>query len=107
MKIKTAELIGPALDWAVSKSDGWDGPDLASYLFTSRHVKPSVDWSQGGPIIEREKFKLHCGENNIWWAATNQNPHRPLSGPTPLTAAMRCYVASVLGDEVDVPEECL
>ena len=27
------------------------------------------------------------------------------SGPTPLIAAMRCYVASKLGDEVDVPEE--
>jgi hypothetical protein len=26
-------------------------------------------------------------------------------GPTPLIAAMRCYVASRLGDEVDVPEE--
>jgi len=26
-------------------------------------------------------------------------------GPTPLIAAMRCYVASKLGEEVDVPEE--
>ena len=28
-------------------------------------------------------------------------------GPTKLIAAMRCYVASKLGDEVDVPEELL
>jgi hypothetical protein len=28
-------------------------------------------------------------------------------GPTPLIAAMRCYVASKLGDEVDVPEELM
>jgi hypothetical protein len=26
-------------------------------------------------------------------------------GPTPLIAAMRCYVASKMGDEVDVPDE--
>ena len=26
---------------------------------------------------------------------------------TPLVAAMRCYVASKLGDEVDIPEELL
>lgn len=26
-------------------------------------------------------------------------------GPTPLIAAMRCYVASKLGDEVEIPEE--
>jgi hypothetical protein len=28
-------------------------------------------------------------------------------GPTPLVAAMRCYVASKMGDEVDVPEDLL
>jgi hypothetical protein len=28
-------------------------------------------------------------------------------GPTPLIAAMRCYVASKLGDEVEVPDELL
>jgi hypothetical protein len=28
-----------------------------------------------------------------------------LDGPTPLIAAMRCYVASKLGDEVELPEE--
>jgi hypothetical protein len=26
-------------------------------------------------------------------------------GPTPLIAAMRCYVQSKLGDEVEAPEE--
>jgi len=26
-------------------------------------------------------------------------------GPTPLIAAMRCYVASKLGDEVEIPQE--
>ena len=30
-----------------------------------------------------------------------------LIGPTPLIAAMRCFVASHLGDEVNVPEELL
>jgi hypothetical protein len=28
-----------------------------------------------------------------------------MTGTTPLIAAMKCFVASVLGDEVDVPEE--
>lgn len=28
-------------------------------------------------------------------------------GPTPLIAAMRCFVASKLGDEVEVPDELL
>ena len=66
----------------------------------------STDWSQGGPIIEREKIRLNygVGEEGFYCeayitAGTCQH------GPTPLTAAMRCYVASKLGDKVDVPEE--
>ena len=90
MKRKTSNLKWHALDWAVhvamhGKCEGY--PEHAY----------SADWAHGGPIIEREKmgvFPTHGG-----WAAGLQ------SGPTPLIAAMRCYVASVLGDEVDVPEE--
>ena len=28
-----------------------------------------------------------------------------MRGPTPLIAAMRCYVASKLGDEIEIPTE--
>ena len=54
MKVKTADLIGPALDWAVAAADKriiliFDD----SYSFT-----PSVLWSQGGPIIEQREIEL-------------------------------------------------
>jgi hypothetical protein len=103
--MKTQDLIDPALDWAVAKSDGWDGPDLASYLFTSRRVKPSVDWSQGGPIIERERIAMWPDEEGGFLASADEGKGNDYHGPTPLIAAMRAYVASKLGDEVDVPEE--
>jgi hypothetical protein len=106
MKVKTEDLTGPALDWAVAKCEGVEFTDeLFPYHHELMHFNYSTDWSQGGPIIEQEKFKLHCGDNNIWWSATNQNPHRPVSGPTPLIAAMRCYVASKMGDVIEVPDE--
>lgn len=38
-------------------------------------------------------------------APCHEQVHRVYFGPTPLIAAMRCYVASKLGDEVEVPEE--
>lgn len=66
---------------------------------------PSTDWAQGGPIIERE----HIGTYHFvlpedgWAASVFDDPI--YVGPTPLIAAMRCYVASKLGDEVEVPEE--
>ena len=104
--MKTADLIGPALDWAVAKCEGHKVeplPGLSVYSSASWSMY-STDWSQGGPIIEREGIGFYMGNRSKWWA---QPPGEPWThdGPTPLIAAMRCYVASKLGDEVDVPEE--
>jgi len=110
MKIKTSELTGAALDWAVAKCEGnpngWCGMVInrpMSYVF-----RPSTDWAQGGPIIEREEMISSCfakqGETTkSWFYWTDRTPM--ISGPTPLIAAMRCYVTSKLGDEVEIPEE--
>jgi len=68
----------------------------------------STDWSQGGPIIEREKIGVNYQSNKPLWVATpplGANYKRNVGGTTPLVAAMRSYVASKLGDEVEIPEE--
>ena len=102
--MKTSELQGAALDWAVAKceeNDGvWFASDADPVPFT-----PSTDWAQGGPIIEREQLNLSCLGNNKWevWPNYGMNDTTYCKGPTPLIAAMRCYVASKLGDEVEVP----
>ena len=99
--MKTSELTGTALDWAVAMAENWAGADFK--------VKPySTDWSQGGPIIEREFITIiNAAGDDVWSAypiADDPVAHRK-SGPTPLIAAMRCYVASKLGDEVEIPTE--
>ena len=94
--MKTQDLIGPALKWAVAMAEGKAGDcevhagNVWYGRVTSGFVQdnPDTNWCQGGPIVERCK-----GYDGI--------------GPTLLIAAMRCYVASKLGDEVDVPEELL
>jgi hypothetical protein len=68
---------------------------------------PSINWSQGGPIIEREGICVflrspHWPENNRWSARQEDGASL---GSTPLIAAMRCYVASKLGDEVEIPSQ--
>ena len=118
--MKTSELTGAALDRAVAKCIGHRVaesygsyiriylPDLKQSGYTLAFC-PSTDWEHGGPIIEREKLCLDIDSAGVWLAWTKQNyddePRHMVSGPTPLIAAMRCYVASKLGDEVDVPEE--
>jgi hypothetical protein len=94
--MKTSELTGAALDWAVAKCEEFDNGDwLPDY---------STDWAAGGPIIERECIAMFVEYPNDW-CATDGN--RRMAGETPLIAAMRCYVASKLGDEVEMPEELL
>lgn len=115
MKIKVSEATGRQLDllvdmaqnqtyWAQLKLNaaggeigGWNTPP--DY---------STNWAQGGPIIERERLLIQpeigkegCG--NAWSAIAITGFE--MYGPTPLIAAMRCFVASKLGDEVEIPKE--
>ena len=117
MKIKTKDLIGEALDYAVaqlekanpSKSTG--EPFLYEHRLYLQDFMPSTMWSHGGPIIEREKIWWSrnddaMSEQDVWYCLSN---HQSLleqisqTGPTLLVAAMRCFVASKLGDVVEIP----
>jgi hypothetical protein len=120
--MKTAELTGAALDWAVAHAQGLDYEIVDGTVVTGAKryeansaekyfgcefeevYSPSTDWAQGGAIIEGEYMYLEY--SGIWRAYCTQNGNSFLSvGSTPLIAAMRCYVASKLGDEVEIPEE--
>lgn len=141
MKIKTNELTGSVLDWAVAKAAGlleprdyygkmvpsvvldmeyWsDGTPFVRLnpcpdVYYTADYTPSTDWAQGGPIIEREKISLEflagAGDAgaDVWVAARTEGlAIFEMEGWTPLRAAMRCYVASKLGDEVEIPNELI
>lgn len=104
--MKTSELQGAALDWAVAKCEGiiWEQGDLDACEY-GPGFKPSTDWAQGGPIIERE-YIIGPWLEGRWKAGamSNDGTEYICEGPTPLIAAMRCYVASQLGDEIEIPE---
>ena len=117
--IKTATLVPPALDWAVAKSLGatkiqpyeYNGQGfLRVSLAGGVHApwEPSRYWAQGGPLIERENIDLvsPTPSDPLWQAMQWRFAHGA-KGPTPLIAAMRCFVASKFGDVIDVPEELL
>ena len=115
--MKTYELTGAALDWAVAKCEGvalvlapFTG--ARNFVILGQNMKPtivmyepSLYWAQGGPIIEREKITLCYDTCQPRWVGCDWAARLTEFGPTPLIAAMRCYVASKLGDEVELPEE--
>ena len=122
--MKTSELTGAALNWAVATALGrgpkynmeshgrtWRGWWLAGPGYDYEPMPSySSDWSQGGPIIERIKGFLfkHWLESNREGQCQaeihNYDGDWIAFGPTPLIAGMRCYVASKLGDDVDLPK---
>jgi hypothetical protein len=104
--MKTSELTGAALDWAVAKCEGLAISDRATKWRAENcpHLY-STDWSQGGPIIERERINVDPSPDSAEWYSYYDNNGKWCTGPTPLIAAMRCYVASKLGDEVEIPNK--
>lgn len=114
MKHQVSTLTGALLDAAVAKAeDRFDvqlnGDELAFYAregdpeYTSpgegAYFEPSSNWGEGGPIIERKQIVISW-HNNRPIAACGQHVH---FGGDLLTVAMRSYVASVYGDEVELP----
>jgi hypothetical protein len=107
--MKTSELTGALLDYWVARAEG-ESAEIQTYgdkdmcVIFCREFSPSTDWAQGGPIIERERIQLefHQWHKAAPWCALKHSnaPSYDERGPTPLVAAMRAYVASKFGDEV-------
>lgn len=131
--MKTVELCGMQLDYAVATLDGYsnlrrnhqgfapvlimDPPRKEYGVVQLADLDYSEDWSLAGPIIEREKITICPNDSKSYigqglWTAyrvallfTDEGEKEYMHGPTPLIAAMRCYVASKMGDEINLPEE--
>ena len=100
---KTSELIGSDLNWAVGTAMQLPAP----YWYEGKCAQFSTDWAVGGPIIEREKIGIVPSDDdaNVWIGSMLEPEWKfNRTGPTPLIAAMRCYVAYHLGEDVGIPE---
>lgn len=127
VEVKTQDLIGAALDWAVAMAEKVDGfvthkgrpafekefdpdcwaDDSCLKVFKCwQYYAPSAEWSQGGPLIEKYAVEFE------WITDATIRAEVPACassgyGNRHLTAACRAIVASVLGDTVSVPKELL
>jgi len=115
--MKTADLEGALLDYWVAKALGIpvSGPSHTLVCAVPYSIEadggdafsPSTNWSHGGPLIEREKICLEWSTEG--WDACRMTEELEMKmmpdihrkeGPTPLLAAMRCFVAQKYGEEV-------
>jgi hypothetical protein len=111
-QIKTSGLSGAALDYIVALCEGFTFEAIESFISyreEDKRFRYSTDWAQGGPIIEHGGITVSKTSHGFWEAYK-----RPASenecyqvDHSALIAAMRCYVASKLGDAVIVPDELI
>lgn len=119
--MKVSELDGVELDFWVARALGhnvsagangvtvfdWQKPGS---LIRGNPFQPSTSWAQAGPIIEREEICIrkdffHPDDNFDSWVAyirkPDFSPGAEISAETALVAAMRAFVASKFGEEVE------
>lgn len=135
MKVKTSELTGAALDWAVAIAEGYEpdrpqdgqvkkgsdyrvvGPCNSQFRYS-----PSIDWRQGGPLLANLMTSGQWGitpftDGQIMISNTNSDclPYNGdweqasinAFGDNLLIATCRAIVTSEIGEEVDIPDSLL
>lgn len=127
IEVKTADLVGHALDWAVAQAEGLEvflvGPqyNVPRRVFWKKRgqalewdvlYNPHEDWALGGELIEKYAAMVRCFPNQMYQtlAIARVRISGALawrSGKTPLIALCRAIVAAKLGDTVQVPKELM
>ena len=133
IEVKTSELTGYALDWAVAKAIGYEcgriqgkggtfgcnatrgvqyvigilrGASLVEEL-NARFWRPTTDWAQCGTLLDEYHWALPYKTTNLignlgeFEARTESG--KSCNGVSPLIAACRAIVYSILGEVVHVP----
>jgi hypothetical protein len=119
MKIKTAELTGKPLDWALAQACGhvvdisYGGgvciQGLMGWQNFEGHTDPATCMNCFG-FESGQVSELFADSDLCCYVARGYSAIYTLemvhgSGDTPEQAVARCVVAMRLGDEVDVPDE--
>lgn len=97
--VRTEELSGAALQWAIEAIDGCPQPDAGQMqLFTN------IDAEQ---LIEKYGIWCERGYHYPWLASTDREPWHRMDGATRTIAVIRAVVFAKHGKVVSVPAELI
>lgn len=116
VEVKTQSLEFGALDWCIAQIEKLNveltppnygnGTALVFIAGTEPLYRPSTDWNHIGPLIDKFRVSIIYSDevcDPCAWTDSSAAWH----ASTPLIAACRAIVASVLGETVSVPKELL
>ncbi|BDP33361.1 DUF2591 family protein [Vibrio parahaemolyticus] len=125
-RVNVSTLEGAVLDWAVAKCQNlpikhdpmgfgsgseagfwvWDDDPKGYITKIGRGYSPSTNWQLGGPIADAQNISLISpSDGSTTCSAYVKGGECTQNGNTLLIAAMRAYVCSVLGENIDLPEK--
>lgn len=94
----------PRYSWMLEQ-DGWEVWQAAERAWGNPIPAYTQDPIRAQRIATREKIGwFWVGGHPETWSAANPKGTSVEDGPTPLIAAMRCYLVSKLGDTAEVPK---
>lgn len=116
--VQVEDATGSVLDWMVASCENTLGRYVqpnekrgtTKWEVIPQTLRYSTSYLHGSPIVEREGLTLDKTPDG--WVSYMYREESPDAvsegfGPTHLIAALRCYVASKLGDQVEVPDELI
>lgn len=125
IEVRVSNLLGAPLDWAVAQVEGIEtswryGRELVKVhdrggiklVESIRSIySPSIDWSQGGPLVDKNHgglhYEAHMADANFRYSSGPGRTGFWCYGPTALIAFCRGLVKAKLGDIVQVPKELI
>lgn len=122
IEVKTADLAGEALGWAIGKAEGLDlfmaPPEygnpwrvFARYqgqaIEHTKRYNPWEDWAVGGPLLANYRVGFGLYSDSFFAVTGLDELPGDADGSTHLIAACRAIVAAKLGDTVQVPKELM
>ncbi|MFJ4454441.1 phage protein NinX family protein [Pseudomonas sp. NPDC089392] len=120
IEVKTADLVGEQLAWAVGKAEGLDvrlAPPIygnpwrvfARYRATATDrealYNPHESWALAGPLIFKHKISIDPRRNAGTWDAYSDRWVNACE--TPQVAVCLAVVVAKLGHSVQVPKELM
>jgi hypothetical protein len=106
ISVRTEELAGPALGWAIDSIEGDRQPDAGQLQLSFGH---QLDELSVDRLIAKYSVWIEPGYHDTWLADANpkRDPFERQPGETRAIAVFRAVVAAKLGNSVSVPAELI
>ncbi|QHD05478.1 hypothetical protein [Pseudomonas sp. R76] len=105
VSVRTEELAGPALGWAIESIEG-PVPPAAGQLQLA-FCAPPITEAQCDRLIGKYAVWVEPGHHANWVADTKRDPFRRVHGETRAIAVCRAVLAEAIGKTCSVPAELI